>query len=76
MAETVVAAQPPAASAAANDGRAALRTDPAGAIANASRSATPRPIRTLPSRIATVAGTAPPATTAASEAWATSRFCG
>ena len=38
VADTVVAAQPPSARATASDGRAALRTDPAGAVASASRS--------------------------------------
>ena len=37
VAETVVAAQPPACNAAARLGRAALRTEPAGAVARASR---------------------------------------
>ena len=76
VAETVVAAQPPPASAAARLGRAALRTEPAGAVASASRPASSRPTSSRPSRIATVAGTAPDSRTAASDAVATSRFCG
>ena len=59
VADTVVAAQPPSASAIARLGRAALRTDPAGAVASASRSAPSRPTSSRPSWIATVAGTAP-----------------
>ena len=76
VAETVVAAQPPSASAIARLGRAALRTDPAGAVARACRAASSRPTRTRPSWMATVAGTAPLSRTAASEALATSMFCG
>ena len=76
VAETVVAAQPPPASAAARLGRAALRTEPAGAVARASRAASSRPTSNRPPWTATVAGTAPAARTAASEAVATSRFCG
>ena len=68
VAETVVAAQPPPASAAARLGRAALRTEPAGAVASASRAASSSPTSSRPSWIATVAGTAPAARTAASEA--------
>ena len=76
VAETVVAAQPPPASAAARLGRAALRTEPAGAVARAVRAASSRPTRKRPALIATVAGTAPAARTAASDALATSMFCG
>src|SRR5262245_62782570 len=76
VAETVVAAQPSTRRAAARLGRAALTTDPAGAFASASRSASARPIRIRPAWIATVAGVASPATTAASAAQATSRFWG
>ncbi len=76
VAETVVAAQPPPVSAAARLGRAALRTEPAGAVARASRAASSRPTSSRPPWTATVAGTAPAARTAASEAFATSRFCG
>ena len=76
VAETVVAAQPSRARAMARLGRAAFRTEPAGAIASASRSASARPSRILPSRMATVAGTAPAARTAASEARATATFWG
>ena len=77
VADTVVAAQPPSASATARLGRAALRTEPAGAVASASRAASSSPISSRPSRIATVAGTAPGVSrTAASDADATSRFCG
>ena len=43
VAETVVAAQPSRASAAARFGRAALRTEPAGAVPSDSRSSGPRP---------------------------------
>src|SRR4029079_17008960 len=43
VAETVVAAQPPPASAAARLGRAALRTEPSGAVARAIRAAASRP---------------------------------
>ena len=59
VAETVVAAQPPAASAMARLGRAALRTEPAGAVASASSPAGSRPTSIRPSWIATVAGMAP-----------------
>ena len=77
VAETVVAAQPPSASAMARLGRAALRTDPFGAVARASRAAASSPTRIRPSRIATVAGTASGVSrTAASDAFATSMFCG
>ena len=76
VAETVVAAQPPPARATARLGRAALRTEPAGAVASASSHWSSSPTSSRPSRIATVAGTAPAARTAASEAAATSRFCG
>ena len=76
VADTVVAAQPPASSAAARLGRAAFRTEPAGAVASASSDAASSPTRIRPSRIATVAGTAPASRTAASDASATSRFCG
>ena len=76
VAETVVAAQPPSASAAARLGRAALRTEPAGAVASALSAASSRPTSSRPAWIATVAGTAPVSRTAASEAVATSRFCG
>jgi hypothetical protein len=77
VAETVVAAQPPSASAMARLGRAALRTDPAGAVASVSRAARSSPTRIRPSWTATVAGTAPAVSrTAASEAVATSMFCG
>jgi hypothetical protein len=76
VAETVVAAQPSAVSAAASVGRAAFRTDPAGAHASASSDASSRPTRSSPFRIATVAGTAPLSTTAASDARATRRFSG
>ena len=68
VADTVVAAQPPPASAAARLGRAALRTDPAGAVASASSAASSSPTSSRPSWIATVAGTAPAARTAASDA--------
>ena len=68
VAETVVAAQPPSASAAARLGRAALRTEPAGAVASASSAASSSPTSSRPPWIATVAGTAPPVRTAASEA--------
>ncbi len=71
-----MAAQPPSASAAARLGRAALRTDPAGAVASAWSAASSRPTSSRPAWIATVAGMAPAARTAASEAVATSRFCG
>ena len=43
VAETVVAAHPPSARAAARLGRAALRTDPGGAVASASRAAVVQP---------------------------------
>ncbi len=43
VADTVVAAQPPSARATASEGRAALRTVPAGAVASASRSAATQP---------------------------------
>ena len=77
VADTVVAAQPPSASATARLGRAALRTDPAGAVASASSAAASNPTSSRPSRTATVAGTASGVSrTAASEADATSRFCG
>ena len=77
VAETVVAAQPPSLSATAIVGRAALRTEPAGAVANASSDSASSPTSSRPSRIATVAGTAPSVSrTAASDASATSRFCG
>jgi len=77
VADTVVAAQPPAASATARLGRAAFRTDPSGAVARASRDAASSPTNTRPSRTATVAGTAPGVSrTAASDAVATSRFSG
>ena len=68
VAETVVAAQPPSASAAARLGRAALRTDPAGAVASAWSAASSSPTSSRPAWIATVAGTAPAARTAASDA--------
>ena len=48
VAETVVAAQPPPASAAARLGRAALRTEPAGAVASASRSPSASPTSSRP----------------------------
>ncbi len=76
VAETVVAAQPPPASAAARFGRAALTTEPAGAVASVSRSASVNPTSSRPSWIATVAGAAPAARTAASDARATARFAG
>src|SRR6476659_3806663 len=76
VAETVVAAQPPTASADARLGRAAFRTDPAGAVARAVRAASSRPTSSRPALIATVAGNAPAARTAASDALATSMFCG
>ena len=76
VALTVVAAQPPDARAAARLGRAAFRTEPAGAVASASRSASARPTRMRPARIATVAGTAPADRAAASDARATSTFWG
>ncbi len=76
VADTVVAAQPSTDSAAARFGRAALTTDPAGAVASSSSAASSSPTRIRPPRIAIVAGVAPAATTAASEAHATSRFCG
>jgi hypothetical protein len=77
VADTVVAAHPPAASAIARLGRAALRTEPSGAVASASSAAGSRPTSSCPSRIATVAGTAPGVSrTADSDALATSRFCG
>ena len=76
VAETVVAAQPPPSSAAARFGRAALTTEPAGAVASVSRSASASPTSSRPSWIATVAGTAPAARTAASDARATARFAG
>ena len=77
VAETVVAAQPPSLSATAIVGRAALRTEPAGAVASASSASASSPTSSRPSRIATVAGTAPSVSrTAASDASATSRFCG
>ena len=56
VAETVVAAQPPSASATARLGRAALRTDPAGAVASAWSAASSSPTRSRPAWIATVAG--------------------
>ena len=59
VADTVVAAQPPAASATARLGRAALRTDPAGAVASASERRLSSPTSSRPSWMATVAGTAP-----------------
>ena len=76
VAETVVAAQPPSASATARLGRAALRTDPGGAVASARSAASSSPTSNRPPLIATVAGTAPSARTADSDAVATSRFCG
>src|SRR4029079_7895952 len=76
VAETVVAAQPPPASAAARLGRAALRTEPAEDVARAVRAYSSRPTRMRPALIATVAGIAPAARTAASDASATSMFCG
>ena len=76
VADTVVAAQPPSASAAARLGRAAFRTDPAGAVARAISAASSRPTSNRPAWTATVAGTAPDARTAASDAVATARFCG
>ena len=77
VALTVVAAQPPAASAPARLGRAAFRTDPGrrGRERLEVRVAA-GPTRNRPSRTATVAGTAPAARTAASDARATSTFCG
>jgi hypothetical protein len=77
VADTVVAAHPPAARAMARLGRAALRTDPSGAVARASSAVDSRPTSSRPSRIATVAGTAPGVSrTAVSDADATSRFSG
>jgi len=76
VAETVVAAQPPAARATARLGREAFLTDPGGAVANASKAASSSPTSSRPSWIATVAGTAPLSRTAASDARATSRFAG
>src|SRR4029079_9262857 len=76
VAETVVAAQPPPASAAARLGRAALRTEPAGAVARAWRAVSSSTMSSRLLLIATVAGPAPAARTAASDAWATSMFCG
>ena len=77
VAETVVAAQPPRPGRSPGEGRRdALRTDPAGAVASASSAALVSPTSTRPSWTATVAGTAPDSRTAASEASATSRFCG
>ena len=76
VADTVVADQPPAAAPSARLWRETLRTEPAGAVASASRSSAPSPTSSRPSFIATVAGTAPEPRTAASEAVATSTFCG
>ena len=59
VAETVVAAHPPSAMAAARLGRAALRTDPGGAVASDSMAASSSPTSTRPAWIATVAGIAP-----------------
>ncbi len=76
VADTVVAAQPPPASAAARLGRAAFRTDrPVPSPAPPGRPSS-SPTRIRPSRMAIVAGTAPASRTAASDARATSRFCG
>ncbi len=68
VADTVVAAQPPSARAAARLGRAAFRTEPAGAVARAMSAASSRPTSSRPAWTATVAGTAPDARTAASDA--------
>ena len=76
MADTVVAAQPDRSSAAARLGRAALRTEPAGAVASASSSSSASPTSSRPSRIATVAGIAPDARTAASDVRATAMLWG
>ncbi len=76
VADTVVAAQPVDSSAGPRLGRAALRTDPGGAVASADRSASLRPTRIRPAWIATVAGVAPASRTAVSDARATSRFAG
>src|SRR5437879_5413411 len=76
VADTVVAAQPFRARAAARLGRDAFRTEPAGAVASAWRPASSRPTRSRPSRIATVAGTERASRTAASDARATWRFEG
>ena len=50
--------------------------EPACAVASAWSAASSRPTRSRPSWIATVAGIAPASRTAASDAVATSRFCG
>ena len=76
VADTVVADHPPAAAPSARLWRETLRTEPAGAVASASSSSMPRPTSRRPSFIATVAGTAPEPRTAASDAVATSTFCG
>ncbi len=74
VADTVVAPQPPEVSAPASVGRATFRTS--SVVASASSVVSSRPTSRRPSRTATVAGTAPLSRTAASEARATSRFCG
>ena len=77
VADTVVAAQPPRASAAPRFGRAALTTAPGGAVAERHRGRRrDRPTRNRPSRMATVAGTAPASRTAASDARATAMLSG
>ena len=77
VAETVVAAQPPSASDAARLGRAAFRTDPAGAVASASSAAASRPTRIRPSWMRDGRGHgAAPRGRRASDALATSRFAG
>ena len=69
--------QPPSARATARLGRAAFLTEPFGAVASASSATSSRRRADRPARTATVAGTAPGISrTAASEAAATSRFCG
>ena len=76
VAATVVAPHSPDAIASPRLGRETLRTLPFGAVARASRSAPESPTRSRPPLSATVAGTAPEDRTAASDAVATSTFCG
>ncbi len=76
VAATVVAPHSPDAIAKPRFGRETLRTEPLGAVASASSSSAVSPTRSRPPLRATVAGTAPEARTAASDAVATSTFCG
>ena len=76
VAATVVAPHLPPAIAAPRFRRETLSTVPRSAVARASSSSLDSPTRSLPSLSATVAGIAPVERIAASDAVATSTFCG